>query len=332
MTYRYLSKMLSFDIGIKNMAYCFFDISGTNPSIKAWGILNLMDEEDPIPKCRCVLKPKSKKSMVSKTCDKVAKYTKNGAHYCLKHAILEPWIIPTKEISMASLRKLDKEKLGDLGIKYKVFQDSSAVPASTAVPANAVPASKKTLLEALQVFFLENCFEPIIKTKSKTASTTDLITLGRNMRDRLDELPWIQEVTHIIMENQISPLAGRMKTVQGMLAQYFIMRSPIAYIEFVSSANKLKGFKLPSDNTATSTDSVLENTAILENTEVSQKTDKDKYKKHKTDSVAICSQLLEQNPGFASWKHCLETPKKDDLADCFLQGIWWISKNVAIKR
>lgn len=320
MTYRYLSKMLSFDIGIKNMAYCFFDISGTNPSIKAWGILNLMDEEDPIPKCRCVLKPKSKKSTVSKTCDKVAKYTKNGAYYCLKHAILEPWIIPTKEISMASLRKLDKEKLGEIGIKYKAFQDSSAVPAN-AVPASAVPASKKAILETLHAFFLENCFEPIIKAKSKTASTTDLITLGRNMRDRLDELPWIQEVTHIIMENQISPLAGRMKTVQGMLAQYFIMRSPNAYIEFVSSANKLKGFKLPSDKTTTSTEKTA--TSALENAVISNK---DKYKKHKTDSVAICSQILDQTPGFASWKHCLETPKKDDLADCFLQGIWWIKK------
>ena len=323
--------MLSFDIGIKNMAYCFFDISNNgNPSIKAWGVLNLMDEEDPIPKCKCILKPKSKKSTVSKTCDKAAKYKKNGAYYCLKHAILEPWIIPTKEISMASLRKLDKEKLGELGIKYKAFQDS-AVPASS-----AVPAYKKACLEALQAFFLENCFEPIVKTKSKTASTTDLITLGRNMRDRLDELPWINQVTYIIMENQISPLAGRMKTVQGMLAQYFIMRSPTAYIEFVSSANKLKGFKLPSDKTkstektatstektATSTDPVLENAVI---------SDKDKYKKHKTDSVAICSQILDQTPGLSPWKYCLETPKKDDLADCFLQGIWWISKNVAIKR
>jgi hypothetical protein len=294
--------MLSFDIGIKNMAYCFFDISGSSPSIKAWGILNLMDEEDPIPKCRCILKPKSKKVIATKTCDKVAKYKKNGTHYCLKHAILETWIIPTKEISMVSLRKLDKEKLGEIGIKYKAFQDST------------VPASKKALLEALQAFFLENCFELIVKTKSKTASTTDLITLGRNMRDRLDELPWIQEVTHIIMENQISPLAGRMKTVQGMLAQYFIMRSPNAYIEFVSSANKLKGFILPSSKT----ESVVENTVV---------NDKDKYKKHKTDSVAICSQILDQMPGLSPWKYCLETPKKDDLADCFLQGIWWISKN-----
>ena len=292
------------------MAYCFFDISGSSPSIKSWGILNLMDEEDPIPKCKCVLKPKSKKVTVTKICDKVAKYTKNGTHYCIKHAIMEPWIIPTKEISMVSLRKLDKEKLGELGIKYKVFQ-GSAVPALV-----TVPASKKALLEALQTFFLENCFETIVKTKSKTASTTDLITLGRNMRDRLDELPWIQEVTHVIMENQISPLAGRMKTVQGMLAQYFIMRSPNAYIEFVSSANKLKGFKLPSSES-------LENVVINDK----PKTDKDKYKKHKTDSVVICSQILEQNSILAPWKYCLETPKKDDLADCFLQGIWWISKN-----
>ena len=119
------------------------------------------------------------------------------------------------------------------------------------------------------------------------------------------------------MENQISPLAGRMKTVQGMLAQYFIIRSPNAYIEFVSSANKLKGFKLPSDKTAPSTETVLENAVI---------SDKDKYKTHKTDSIAICSQILDQTPGLSPWKYCLETPKKDDLADCFLQGIWWIKK------
>jgi hypothetical protein len=219
---------------------------------------------------------------------------------------------------MASLRKLDKEKLGELGIKYKAFRDCSIVPAFTTVAVSAsvvVPSSKKAILEALQVFFLENCFEPIVTTKSKTASTTDLITLGRNMRDKLDELPWINEITHIIMENQISPLAGRMKTVQGMLAQYFIMRSPNAYIEFVSSVNKLKGFTLPSSKAMP--EPVLENTVV---------TDKDKYKKHKTDSVAICSHILDQTPEFASWKYCLETPKKDDLADCFLQGIWWIKK------
>jgi hypothetical protein len=144
------------------------------------------------------------------------------------------------------------------------------------------------------------------------------------MRDKLDELPWIQEVTHIIMENQISPLAGRMKTVQGMLAQYFIMRSPNSYIEFVSSANKLKGFELPSTAQVSETPELLENTVVNDKT----KSDKEKYKKHKTDSIAICSKILEQNPGFSSWKYCLETPKKDDLADCFLQGIWWISKGV----
>ena len=46
---------------------------------------------------------------------------------------------------------------------------------------------------------------------------------------------------HIIIENQISPIANRMKTLQGMIAQYFIMRGN-AHIAFISSANKLKLF------------------------------------------------------------------------------------------
>ena len=41
-------KYISFDVGIKNMAYCVFDCSGSkeSPHIVDWNILNLMDKED----------------------------------------------------------------------------------------------------------------------------------------------------------------------------------------------------------------------------------------------------------------------------------------------
>jgi hypothetical protein len=47
---------------------------------------------------------------------------------------------------------------------------------------------------------------------------------------------------------------------------------------------------------------------------------------HKKDGVTICSQILNKNEGFEKWKYVLETKKKDDLADCFLQGIWYLQK------
>ena len=43
----------------------------------------------------------------------------------------------------------------------------------------------------------------------------------------MNKLPDIESITHVFIENQISPIANRMKTIQGMLAQYFIMKSNI---------------------------------------------------------------------------------------------------------
>jgi hypothetical protein len=33
-----------------------------------------------------------------------------------------------------------------------------------------------------------------------------------------------------------------------------------------------------------------------------------------------------ENENFSNWKQALETKKKDDLADCFLQGIWYLRR------
>ena len=48
------------------------------------------------------------------------------------------------------------------------------------------------------------------------------------------------DIDRVIIENQISPIANRMKTVQGMLSQYFLMSNDKLDIEFISSINKLK--------------------------------------------------------------------------------------------
>jgi hypothetical protein len=46
----------------------------------------------------------------------------------------------------------------------------------------------------------------------------------------------------VLIENQISPIAKRMKDVQVLLTQYFIMKSDETVIIYVSSSNKLKLF------------------------------------------------------------------------------------------
>jgi len=285
-------KLISFDIGIKNMAYCLFDIGNRGETIQEWEVLNLMEEQVQDVKCNCNLAQKNRSFENAKVCGKRAKFQKGRNAYCEKHAKMNTqYIIPTKEISTTSLKKM---KLEDL---YKIVQTYQI---------QGIENEKKTeLLSKIQSYFEINCYEPIKTQKQKSASETDLITIGKNMRDKLDEKSWINDLDIVIMENQISPLAGRMKTVQGMLAQYFIMKS-VDKIDFISSANKLKGLVEKHDSNAS---------------------DKNKYKKHKEDSIAICSRFLDGNADLQKWKPSLETPKKDDLADAFLQGIWYLKQN-----
>ena len=52
------------------------------------------------------------------------------------------------------------------------------------------------------------------------------------MRFALNKLIENQTPTHVIIENQISPIANRMKTIQGMITQYFIMKN-IYNVEYI---------------------------------------------------------------------------------------------------
>ena len=89
----------SFDIGIKNMAYCVFDSSGSH--IIDWNVIDLLDSA-PIT-CTMLVK--------NKTCNKKAKYTNptQSECFCLVHAKKSGFLIPTKESSPSYIKKQKKE-------------------------------------------------------------------------------------------------------------------------------------------------------------------------------------------------------------------------------
>ena len=299
-------KVISFDIGIKNMAYCVLSSTDNYDKpiiIHDWNVLSMVEENNSITyPCNCSIPGKNKKTP-SKLCGKKSKYQKNEQYFCEKHAKKNTqWIIPTKQHSLSYIKKQKVQDIITLCNTHMLL-----------IHHDVKTLKKDKLVEILMEFYQQRCYEPIIASKKINANDVDLICIGKSIKRLFNQLPDIDSITHVLIENQISPIANRMKTIQGMLAQYFIMKSDNIHIEFVSSSHKLRQFKdisgiVPIQNTITPVDKTVKNP---------------NYKSHKNDGILYTNQILCKNDDFSKWSSAMNTPKKDDLADAFLQGLWY---------
>jgi len=296
--------IISFDVGIKNMAYCILSYEKKqNIQIKKWGVLNLMDTENPHTiTCNCLLKTKKKDNI----CNKKAKYKKNDRFFCESHAKKDTiFSIPTKEMEMPFLKKQKVDELLKIARSHLLLLDEKNI-------------KKDNIISAIYNFYNNKKLEAMYTKKKTNANETNLITIGKNMKHLLNDIPEILDINVVLIENQISPIANRMKTIQGMLAQYFIMKNESIDIYFISSSNKLKQFQKL--NLQYNNDREINETSINVNPN---------YKANKLNGVLITNIILNENEQFNQWKDNMNTPKKDDLADSFLQGLWYFKdKNI----
>uniref|UniRef100_A0A6C0KGA3 Mitochondrial resolvase Ydc2 catalytic domain-containing protein n=1 Tax=viral metagenome TaxID=1070528 RepID=A0A6C0KGA3_9ZZZZ len=259
--------ILSFDVGIKHLAYCLIQINSCqcNYTISSWDCINL---------CNIICQ-------ADESCDKPAIYCKNKMYYCKTHAKNQTTYLVPK----INLKKLKLSELNTLVKQHHLDEKEESIP-----------NKKSALLEFLQEQFLEKV--------NSNANQMDLIKLGINMKNSFDELFQPNKIDYVLIENQISPIATRMKTFQGMITQYFIMKDCYNII-YVSSINKLKHFI----------------------------TKKLSYKERKTASIDVTIQQLKENDKlYLLWMDFFNKhKKKDDLADCYLQGLWFIKDRNLLK-
>jgi len=269
-------KILSIDVGIKNLAFCLFDKSLTSENFKVtkWDIINLSEEET--LKCGFVEK--------NILCNKPAKFKKDDNCYCLKHSKKQQYQIPTSEQKPSFINKQKISKLYEIAENHNI---------------NYEPKIKKIDLanlinESIQKIYFETI-------ESKKAKEVVLFNIGVNIKNKFNEMFKDEgKIDYVIIENQIGPLAIRMKTIQGMIVQYFIMSNlNVEYIEFISASNKLKDCDTKY---------------------------KEKYSYRKKLSIAKCLGILKTDFRFDEHVNYFNIhKKKDDLPDSFLQGLWFIN-------
>lgn len=271
--------IISIDVGIKNLAYCLFNVEDKNN----FEILNW----DSIDLCNSLNKKCMAKCANNELCPNLAKYHINNEFYCKTHAKkVNDYFIPTTEL----LNFRNKNKKKNLAETYE-FADKYNISYTK-------PCTKTKLFSIIDDFILNQCFKVINKEKTKDFS---LVDLGKNMNSSFNNLFKDYDIDYVLIENQLSPIANRMKTIQGMIAQYFIM-SGVNNIEFISSMNKLKLFVKSRKRTS--------------------------YSERKKMSIDITKNIICLNKNILVWNdHFEKSKKKDDLADAFLQCIWFLLNN-----
>ena len=267
-------RILSIDVGIKHLAFCLFNYESKEEyNIEKWDVINLCN--DKINKC-CGQNSKKK------PCTRRARYTKKNTYYCKIHAKNKDFKIPPQNLYKSSLLKY---KCSDL---RKIYTQCGL--------GETQKMKKKDYLEKICKYVDDNYFDPIINIK---ATDMNIITLGRNMRESFNTL--LKDITldHVIIENQIGPLANRMKTLQGMVMQHFIELS-VPIIKEISASNKLKPFLSQGQKTT--------------------------YNERKKLGIKITHKQLSTTPKITHWEPFFQShKKKDDLADSFLQGFWYFN-------
>ena len=297
-------KLLSIDVGIKNLAYCLMEtnddiINDVNSNdtdtdtysempicqykIVKWDVINLCGKE---PNCSL--------------CNKKAKYTtrlqteNNNDFFCVIHAKKSKFKLPEASLAIKKIKKMKLIHLKEIVDEFKI-------------ELNTQNSKKEDTLKCI-LHYLEK--EMLTTISSASANNMDMVSIGIAIQKSFDEefIMHISSIDKIIIENQISPIANRMKTIQGMLAQYFIMHNK-RDISFVSSANKLKGYQIETFDSA--------NTS---------------YTERKKAGIKITLDILQTNKDkdqteLDDWlSHFKTHKKKDDLADALLQGEWFIKK------
>jgi len=322
-------KLVSIDVGIKNMGVCLLNLEArTVPNqggidilldkldrttLEDWKLIDLTSHliSDTMPyKCSFIQKNK-------KLCKNKPVYNNdfNKIAFCNTHAKAQNGFFFTKEVSISFLQKqslaellfFKKEKqiyfLDNIVLEDKIASDTKVY--------------KKDIIAELMSYTQKRILIPIVKTKAHDISLIDIgISLTNKFNAWLGSI--INTIDCVVIENQISPIANRMKTIQGMIAQYFIMNG-ITSIKFISSSNKLNPtFKKHLDSVLPTSMNIVDKQSIVPK-------GKEYYKQRKQAGLKLTTVILNSIDITHNYHTFFENHiKKDDLADCLLQGIWYI--------
>ena len=280
--------VLSFDVGIVNLAYCLFTKENNNWKILDWDIIDI-SERDAI-KCQCGAKPS---------------FIHLEQYYCKTHC---KKLEPNKKFEELYIELPEKSKCtfehnGEMCGRKSTYSDLKEMYCVT---------------HAKQCYKKYESQNKLTEYKQKSVKKLDFDDVRLKLIQKLDERKILLSANVVVIENQPSMKNPVMKSISNTIYTYFLIRgiidkkdnSTITAVKFMSPSNKLKIV----------TDGESKQLVALKGTDESKA-----YKLTKSLGVKYSRELLAHLP---DWINKFNTyKKKDDLADAFLQGAYYYTKN-----
>lgn len=293
-------KVLGFDVGIKNLAYCIVEKQEDKYIIQSshvdnWNIINLTEQD----KLKCCYETCTNSIGL---CSEINKKT---YHFCSKHKLYHKVLLSKNPLNFNEC--IDQKKCSHAAsckTKSKFIYNN-----------NSLCAKHKEMTEKN-----ENKFRSLVKYKIFVKDFT-IHDLKLSLLQKLDTYKDIfLKVDVVCIENQPAFKNPTMKAISDVLYTWFMIRgliekeqneSTISKITFFAPSNKLK--------IAGKIEGI--NEEIKDATKVGNK-----YKKTKELGITNCMEFIKYNPDYV--EHLNSFKKKDDLCDAFLHGVHYIEKNL----
>ncbi len=286
-------KVLSWDVGIINLAFCLIDYDQNTKKFKIldWDIINLTDRDK--MKCtECNANPSYYQDISEK-------------YYCKNHSKLAI-TTPPEFNNLFTINENCPLDLCCFEGKNDVCGKKSKYTLKETFFCNTHAKSKyKSLCNSYK----------LVNHSKKGIDKMSMDDFLLRLIKELDKRPGLLECEAVFIENQPTMKNPRMKTISVTLYNYYIIRgvidkhiskSPLKEVHFMAPSNKLK---------------LADNGDKAELVKVKNNDDESKtYKLTKSLGVKYCLEMIKQYPEWVTKFNSHK--KKDDLADCFLQGMY----------
>ena len=291
-------RVLSWDVGIKNLAYCLID--NENNKIEDWGVINLLEDENRV--CHGFINSENNNSV----CIKKPQYEFINGNSCYNFCLLHKNQFMKIEKNIVNINTIKTDEKCEVLLSNKKNCTKKAC-----VKIEEGNSTKLCCSFHLKHFDKKN---NILRKINKTnVNKTKIEDVKLNLINALDKKNF-QDIDYVLIENQPSLKNPKMKSIAETLYSWFLIRGIVD-----KKVNNLKDIFYLSPSNKLKIDDVDLNKEIDKLNDTSKK-----YKFTKQSSVTHTKNLISDEFN-NDWVSFLESSsKKDDLCDSFLQGIYFI--------